>query len=39
VTDYNYDRFDEYVVSGRDEVEFGRFPNMLHSGEQAPDGS
>jgi hypothetical protein len=35
---YNYDRFDEYVESGVDEREFGAFPNMLHAGEQAPDG-
>ena len=35
---YNYERFDEYVESGSDEVEFGTFPNMLHAGERAPDG-
>lgn len=35
---YNYERFDAYVESGLDELEFGRFPNMLHAGEQAPDG-
>jgi hypothetical protein len=35
---YNYDRFDSYVESGDDEREFGAFPNMLHAGEQAPDG-
>jgi len=35
---YNYERFDEYVESGVDEREFGAFPNLLHAGEQAPDG-
>jgi len=35
---YNYERFDAYVESGLDEQEFGRFPNVLHAGEQAPDG-
>ena len=35
---YNYERFDAYVESGEDEHEFGSFPNMLHAGEQAPDG-
>jgi hypothetical protein len=35
---YNYERFDAYVSSGEDELEFGSFPNMLHAGERAPDG-
>jgi hypothetical protein len=35
---YNYERFDVYVESGEDEREFGRFPNILHAGERAPDG-
>jgi hypothetical protein len=38
VTAYNYDRFDVYVESGVDDAEFGAFPNLLHAGEQAPDG-
>jgi hypothetical protein len=38
VGDYNYEHFDAYVESGRDEGEFGAFPNMLHAGERAPDG-
>ena len=37
-TAYNYERFDVYVESGEDEREFGAFPNLLHAGEQAPDG-
>ena len=36
--DYNYERFDAYVERGEEEREFGAFPNMLHAGEQAPDG-
>ena len=35
---YNYEHFDVYVESGEDECEFGRFPNILHAGERAPDG-
>lgn len=35
---YNYEQFDLYVESGLDAEEFGRFPNMLHAGERAPDG-
>lgn len=35
---YNYEHFDAYVESGEDELEFGRFPNILHAGERAPDG-
>ena len=35
---YNYERFDEYVEKGVDEREFGAFPNLLHAGDQAPDG-
>jgi hypothetical protein len=38
VNAYNYERFDTYVESGVDEREFGAFPNVLHAGEQAPDG-
>jgi hypothetical protein len=38
VDDYNYERFDAYVESGREEREFSAFPNMLHAGERAPDG-
>jgi hypothetical protein len=34
---YNYDRFDEYVESGEDQVEFSAFPNHLHAGDPAPD--
>lgn len=36
--EYNYEQFDGYVESGLDAEEFGRFPNMLHAGERAPDG-
>jgi hypothetical protein len=36
--DYNYERFDVYVESGEDELEFGAFPSTLHAGERAPDG-
>ena len=35
---YNYELFDAYVESGKDEREFGAFPNMHHAGDQAPDG-
>ena len=35
---YNYERFDAYVSSGAEELEFGAFPNTLHAGEAAPDG-
>ena len=38
VAGYNYERFDAYVESGEDELEFGTFPNVLHAGERAPDG-
>lgn len=34
---YNYERFDEYVESGQDLIEFSAFPNHLHAGEEAPD--
>jgi hypothetical protein len=34
---YNYDRFDEYVESGADQIEFSAFPNHLHAGDPAPD--
>jgi len=33
---YNYRRFDEYVQSGEDQVEFSAFPNHLHVGDPAP---
>lgn len=36
---YNYDRFDEYVATGVDQVEFAAFPNHLHAGDPAPDAS
>jgi hypothetical protein len=38
VSAYNYERFDAYVETGEDEREFGRFANVLHAGERAPDG-
>jgi hypothetical protein len=38
VNAYNYQRFDTYVESRDDELEFGAFPNVLHVGERAPDG-
>jgi hypothetical protein len=34
---YNYERFDQYVESGREVVEFAAFPGHLHAGESAPD--
>lgn len=37
--DYNYDRFDEYVKSGAELVEFSAFANHLHAGDAAPDAS
>jgi hypothetical protein len=36
-TDYNYNRFDEYVASGAEEREFSAFPATLHAGDVAPD--
>jgi hypothetical protein len=36
---YNYDRFDEYVESGEDQIEFSAFPNHLHAGDAAPDAA
>lgn len=36
---YNYERFDEYVRSGREREEFAAFPEHLHAGMQAPDFS
>lgn len=36
---YNYVRFDEYVESGQESVEFSAFANHLHAGEAAPDFS
>lgn len=34
---YNYDRFDLYVESGRDDQEFSTFFDQLHAGGRAPD--
>ena len=34
---YNYDRFDEYIESGAELIEFSAFPNHLHAGDPAPD--
>lgn len=34
---YNYERFDAYVESGTEAVEFGAFPGHLHAGGPAPD--
>lgn len=36
---YNYERFDEYVESGVDLTEFSAFPNRLHAGDEAPDAT
>jgi hypothetical protein len=36
---YNYQRFDEYVESGRELTEFSAFSNHLHAGDPAPDCS
>jgi hypothetical protein len=38
VSNYNDERFDDYVESGADEREFGDFPNVLRAGERASDG-
>lgn len=38
MSSYNYERFDAYVESGEEALEFERFPNMLHAGERVPDG-
>lgn len=35
---YNYEKFDTYVETGPEAEEFGRFANVLHAGERAPDG-
>lgn len=35
---YNYETFDEHVISGDSGEEMSRFPNHLHAGERAPDG-
>ena len=37
--EYNYDRFDQYVESGAELVEFSAFPNHLHAGDRAPDAT
>jgi hypothetical protein len=37
--EYNYNRFDEYVESGEDEIEFSSFPDHLHAGDPAPDAT
>lgn len=34
---YNYERFDEYVASGRELAEFSAFGDHLHAGGRAPD--
>ena len=34
---YNYERFDDYVVNGAEERDFGAFPNLLHAGDAAPE--
>jgi len=39
IDEYNYERFDEYVATGRESEEFSAFPNHLHAGEPAPDFS
>jgi hypothetical protein len=39
VDEYNYERFDEYVRSGREQTEFSVFPNHLHAGDAAPDAT
>jgi hypothetical protein len=36
-TDYNYERFDDYVECGDEQREFGAFPNHLHAGDPAPE--
>ena len=38
-TGYNYERFDTYVESGDDMIEFAAFPGHLHAGDLAPDAS
>jgi hypothetical protein len=38
-TGYNYERFDAYVESGAEIVEFAAFPGHLHAGDPAPDAS
>ena len=35
---YNYDTFDEHVISGDSGAEMARFPDTLHAGGRAPDG-
>ncbi len=37
--DYNYARFDEYVESGQDDLEFSSFADHLHVGMAAPDAT
>lgn len=36
-TDYNYERFDQYVAEGTEAEEFGAFADLLHAGDRAPD--
>ena len=37
MSEYNYERFDEYVASGREQQEFAAFSSIGHAGEPAPD--
>ena len=37
--EYNYARFDEYVESGQDDLEFSSFSDHLHAGGLAPDAT
>jgi hypothetical protein len=34
---YNYERFDDYVESGRAGLDFDAFRDILHVGDKAPD--
>jgi hypothetical protein len=36
---YNYERFDQYVESGQDDLEFSSFASHLHVGMSAPDAT
>ena len=38
-TGYNYERFDAYVESAAEVVEFEAFPTHLHAGDPAPDAT
>lgn len=37
MTDYNYERFDEYVEASGEQTEFAAFFDHLHAGDRAPD--